>query len=232
VPVASPSAAAAPHRRQPPSTLRRISLVVLVVGTVVSVAAAFGPLWAVRCGVVVAVTAAVLATALAWRQLFVQRRRHAAQTLAASRAHHQALREERQHNAAVLRVVTDRNDQAMIELERQQRVIGGLRTEVARLRGDKAGLSATLARRETELAEVRVILQARDAELQELTSPDGVNAEVRAMPRRLLVELGSGDQGGPAADELWSDGDHPTVVDLAAIEVPAMPNFEVDRRLA
>jgi hypothetical protein len=223
--------AAAPSRRQPPSTLRRISLVVLVVGTVVSLVAAFGPLWAVRTGLVTAVSAAVAATVLAWRELVRERRRHAAQTLVASRIHHHALREERQHNAAVLRVVTDRNNQAMADLERQQRVIGGLRTEVATLRGDKANLTAALARRTAELAEVRIVLHAREAELQQLTAVSGGDAEVHPMPRRVLAGVG-GDQALAGADDRWSDGDHPTVVDLTSIEVPALPNFEADRRPA
>ena len=64
------------RRTASPSALRRASEIVLVVGTVLAVLAAFGPIWSVRTGVVVAVVAAVLACAFAWRELFWERRQH------------------------------------------------------------------------------------------------------------------------------------------------------------
>ena len=64
------SVRASASRSTPTAGLRRASEVVLVAGTVIAVAAAFGPLWATRVGVAVAVAAAVVACVCAWRELF------------------------------------------------------------------------------------------------------------------------------------------------------------------
>ena len=71
------SVRASASRSAPTSGLRRASEIVLVAGTVIAVAAAFGPLWATRVGVAVAVAAAVVACVCAWRELFNAERRHA-----------------------------------------------------------------------------------------------------------------------------------------------------------
>ena len=111
------SPALAASRSLPPSPLRRAATIVLIVGTVLSLAAAFGPVWAVRLGVGLALAAAVAASVLAWREVRADRRRHAAAMLANTRAHGAALRIERAHNSAVLQVVTERNVQAMAEID-------------------------------------------------------------------------------------------------------------------
>jgi hypothetical protein len=233
--VTEPRAASGPHRRLAPSSARRVSGVILVVGSVLAVAAAFGSLWVVRGGVVLAVLAAVFATTVTWRELTRERRRHAAETLAASRAHGQALRDERSHNQQVLQVVTDRNSRAVAEIERQHVVIAGMRTEISTLRGDKAALTATLAQRDRTIGSLRDTVRTQEAELLALTADDEEaegtdSASVHAMPRRVLLE--ERPASGPDAAELWDDGSHPTVVDMAAIDVPVLPNYEEDRRLA
>jgi len=86
-------------RKEAVSPLRRTSEIVLVAGTVVAVIAAFGPTWAVRLGIVVAVISAVVACLFAWRELFNARRQHARAMLTASRDHGRALTDERTRNA-------------------------------------------------------------------------------------------------------------------------------------
>ncbi len=240
-------AAPGPHRSLAASGARRTSGVILVAGSVLAVAAAFGPVWVARGGVLLAVLAAIFATVASWRELRAERRRHAAETLAASQAHGRALRDERQHNQAVLQVVTDRNTRAVGEIERQYVVIAGLRTEISTLRGDKAALAARVAERDRTIAGLHHTVRTREAELAALAddshraggADDGDSAQVHAMPRRVLVETPGRDgrPGVPSAEDLWDDGSHPTVVDLAVIDLslveePVLPNYEEDRRLA
>ena len=64
--VTSPATAS---RKLKASPLRRMSEIFLVVSTVMAVAAAFGPMWTVRLGLAVAITAAVVACTFAWREI-------------------------------------------------------------------------------------------------------------------------------------------------------------------
>lgn len=210
-------------------------MIVVVVGTVLSVAAAFGPVWLVRIGLVVAIAAAIIATVLAWREVRADRHRHAAALLATNRAHGAALRMERAQNSAVLQVVTERNVAATAEITRQQTVIAQLRGEVSSLKGDRAALTAEVARRQELIASLEETVRVREAQLQALN--EGEEAEVHTMPRRGRVDGVLPAQAGAEAEEMWTDGTHPTVVDLAVIDSyligePVLPNYEEDRRLA
>jgi hypothetical protein len=210
--VTSPTATAT--RALPPSVLRRGATAVLVAGTVLSVAASFGPIWVVRGGLAVAIASAVATSLLAWREVSAERRQHASAMLTSSRAHTEALRAERAHNSAVLQVLTGRNTAAMAEVRRQQTLIAQLRGEVCSLKGDRAALTADLARRERTIESLRVDVRAREAELVALLdvdpniSTDLADAEVHTMPRRIRM-----------------DG-------AELIAEPVLPNYEEDRRLA
>ncbi len=140
----------------------------VIAGTVLSIAAALGPVWMVRVGVVVACAAAVTATVLAWREVRADRHQHAAAMLATNRAHGAALRMERAQNFAVLQVVTDRNIAAMAEITRQQTVIAQLRGEVSSLKGDRAALTAEVARRQQLITSLEESVRVREAELRAL----------------------------------------------------------------
>ena len=161
--MAKPTLSAA--RALPPGDRRRGTTAVLVGGTVVSMAAAFGPLWVARGGVLVAIAAAVTTSVLAWREVRAERRDHAAAMLAATKAHGESLRIERSHNAGVLQVVTDRNIAAMAEITRQQTAVAQLRGEIASLKGDRAALTSEIARREAVITELRTTVRTREAEL-------------------------------------------------------------------
>jgi hypothetical protein len=210
-------------------------MIVVVVGTVLSVAAAFGPVWLVRIGLVVAIAAAIIATVLAWREVRADRHRHAAAMLATNRAHGAALRMERAQNSAVLQVVTERNVAALAEITRQQTVIAQLRGDVSSLKGDRAALTAEVARRQELIASLEETVRVREAQLRALS--EGDEAEVHTMPRRGRVDGVLSAQAGDEAEEMWTDGTHPTVVDMAVIDSyligePVLPNYEEDRRLA
>jgi hypothetical protein len=227
--------ASTPRRQAAISPLRRLSRNVLIIGTVIAVVAAFGPVWMVRVGVVVAVAAAVIACFAAWRELAEARRAHAAEMLAASHAHGDALRQERTQNASVVDVLTGRAEQAAAKVKVHQATIaelnctiGTLRSEVSTLHGDNAFAHAEIRHRETVIATLRETVRAREAELIALSEAAG---QVRAIPRRVLAEHESAWDRIPDADDLWSDGNHPTIADLIDVSV-SLPNYEGERRFA
>jgi hypothetical protein len=220
------------RRVAPTSAFRRASEIVLVGGTVIAVVAAFGPVWAVRTGLVVAVVAAVVACVFAWRELFSARREHARAMLTASRDHGQALSDERERNGAVVATLGSRIRDAGAVIERQRVTIAELRVQISGLKGDKAYLRAEVDHREGVISSLRDTVRAREAELIALQADDGDDADVHEWPRRVLAEHESAWDELPAADDLWTDGSHPTVVDLKMLDLAMiLPNYEEDRRV-
>lgn len=214
-----------------PSKLRRASGVVLVVGSVLALAAAFGPVWMVRVGVVVAVATAILACVLAYRQQFMVRRQHASELLAASKRHGETMAEERTRTASVVETLSLRITQAGEVIEGQRVIIGKLQAEVSTLNGDCVYLRSEIAHREAVIGSLRETVRSREAELIALHS-EGAEADVRHMPRRVLAEHESAWKDVPNADELWGDGSYPTVVDLKMLGTAmVLPEDEVDRKV-
>lgn len=185
----------------------------LVLGIAVAVAAAFGPDWVIRAGVGALVITAVVACACAWNELAQARQEHSAAMLAAARNHGKALTEERRHNGTVVDTLTDRAKNAAGEAERLRVDRVQLQRVIASLHGDKAALKAELALRENTIAGLRELIEAP----REAAAETAGEAEVLGLPRRVKTEHESLWDSLPQADELWSDGDHPTVVDLKAV---------------
>jgi hypothetical protein len=229
--VTSPAfAASKPSRRASTPPLRRAAKIVLIIGTASSFGLALGPNWATKIGIAVAVAAAIAGCMLAWRELWQVHRAHAQQMLEISKKHGKALSEERRHNAGVLDLMSKRVKEYVIVVEGQKVTIAKLRGQVSALRGDNAYLKTEIAHRETVIVSLRETVRAREAELVSLLTDDS-DAEVHTLPRRLLAESSAGSEE-VADGDLWTDGSHPTVVDMAPIEDSALPNFEGDRKLA
>lgn len=213
------------------SRLRRASEIVLVAGTVTAVAAAFGPPWATRLGVAVAVVAAVVACVCAWRELFDAERRHARRLLQATQAHGAQLRDERRHNAEVVDVLTDRVRETVAVVDGQRVTIAGLRHEVFALEGDRTSLRTAVADRDRTIGslrttaqkqEVRITgLESRIAELEHERDEDG--AEVPRLPALPQDEL-----------DALTEREDSLVLDLRTLETlrGVLPNYEADRRPA
>lgn len=204
---------------------QRISTTVLIVGTVLSLGSLAGPDWVLRVGVVVALVSAVASCALAWRELYLTKRKHAQDLLVVNRRHTEDLRAERRHNSDVLGTVSDRAMRWRQEVDRQQTQIAGLRVEVTALRSDLTSVRRQLVRADSVITGLRETVRDRDVEiaLMRTTTTDGA-AELLALPRRGQVDR-------PAASTTPQGDGGRAVIDLRA-EEPVMPNFEADRRLA
>ena len=234
--------ASTPRRKAEISPLRRLSRNVLIIGTVVAVVAAFGPVWVVRAGVLVAVAAAVLACVTAWRELAEARHRHAEEMLAASKASGAVLSRERRNNASVVDTLTARVQHAADDARQAhatvadltmtittlQTQIGTQRIQLSALQEEGTAAREEIRQRESVIAELRETVRAREAELVALSQASG---QVRAIPRRVLAEHQIDSAQLPEADELWPDSAHPEVADLVDVSV-VLPNYEGERKLA
>jgi hypothetical protein len=207
------------------SPLRRISEIVLVVGTVAAAAAASsGSVWFVRLGVATAITAALVACAFAWRELNTARHTHAQAMLKATREHGEALTEDRTRNAAVVHTLRLRISDAGKLIEKQRVTIALQRQQISSLRDDRAYLKGEVAYREKVISALRETVREREAEL--IVLRDEPDAKIHHMPRRVLAEHESVWRELGATDEL-----HPTEMDFTVIEM-VMPNYEADRQFA
>lgn len=214
-----------PSRRAATVSLRRTVTAVLIIGTVLSLVLAFGPAWAARIGIAVAVTAAVLSSALAWRELSEARHQHAKELLNLDRQHGQHLAEERRRNADVISVLTSRISDRAVVIEAQKLTIAQLKAQLYSVRKDNVSLSAELNQRSALIDSLRATVRSREAELIALLA-DGSDAEVHALPRRANADH------GPAADTPEAGRNGAGVTDLATVDAKVLPNFETARRLA
>jgi hypothetical protein len=215
-------------RRLKPSPLQRMSEVVLIAGTVGAVAFASGSLWLARLGIAVAITAALVACAFAWRDLNAARHAHAQAMLQAAREHGVRLTEERTRNAAVVDALSMRIADAGKVLERQRTRIAQQRLEMATLNQDLAFWKGEVAYRDEMISVLRDAVPEPEPEV--ITSSEGSEAEVHHMPRRILVGHDFVWQELSAEDEIGS-GSLPVVADIKIIDT-ALPNYEADRQPA
>jgi hypothetical protein len=207
-------------RREPVSRWHRVTQIVLVVGSVLALAAALGPLWLVRAGVVIAVVTCIVTCALAWRELSDARRRHAQRLLVSDRTHGDALRAERTRNGEVVDALTERLSSTGMIVVGQRSTIAQLRGEVGVLATERDGLREQVAERDsliglfrTSLREQEVALlavRAQQAAVAEQISASA-DAEVHTLPRR--------SRPAEALD--------PEMAELAMV----LPNYETTRRV-
>jgi hypothetical protein len=249
--VISPRPSSTTRRQAPTSRLRRASEVVLVTGTLLAVLSVFGPGWATRAGIVVAVTSAVVACVCAWREVFSAERRHARSMLAASQRHGAQLRDERRRNAEVVETLTDRVQAAGRTIEGQQVTIAALRHEVFGLEGDRTSLRGALRDRDRTISSLRTTVQKQEVELGSLRTDLGSLREDLASLQEDLASFSDGGfpEGAPSAEsaevhhlprrhraelEAVAAGDGSDVLDLRMLETVrgVLPNYEEDRRRA
>jgi hypothetical protein len=226
--VTSVTSPATASRGLTASRLQRISEIVLITGTVAAAAAAAGTLWMVRLGVATAISAALLACAFAWRELNSARHAHADAMLKAAREHGAALTEERSRNAAVVDALGTRIFDASKVIERQRMRMAAQRLEISGLKEDRVYLRGEVEYRVKVISALRETVREQEVEL--ITPPAELDAEVHHMPRRVLA--GQEDfvwQELSAEDEIT--GALPSLADLAIISM-AQPEYEDDRQPA
>jgi hypothetical protein len=226
--VTSVSSPASASRGLHPSRLQRISEVVLIAGTVGAVVAASGTIWIARLGVAIAIAAALVACAFAWRELNTARRTQAQAMLKATREHGEALSEERSRNAAVVETLSGRVSDARKVIEKQRVIIARERQQISSLKDDRSYLRGEIEYREKLISALRHTVREREAEL--ITFREEPDAQVHHMPHRVLAEHEFVWQQLSDEDEIIG-GLLPGMVDIKIIDM-VLPNYEADRQPA
>ncbi|HOA27598.1 MAG TPA: hypothetical protein PKG51_08810 [Arachnia sp.] len=191
------------------SSERTVAVAILAVGTVASLASLLGGVWVVCAGVVVAVAMALAAFWFASRELAAERARHATEmkhevTLRAqqaSRFHEESVAMIGRFNARA------ENLQAVIAKLRSQ--LGAAKSELSSMRGNAVWLRAEVAERQARIEQ----LEARIAELEseEITN-------IQRLPRNAVR---------PSIDDIWGEEEHPTMVDLAKLNLDELPDLRM-----
>lgn len=192
------------RRASQKSSERTLALTILGVGTAVSVASLLGDVWIVRAGLAVAVVMAFAAVGVAWRELKSERERHAVEM-----KHEVALRSQqatRFHEESVAMIgrfnARAENLQSVIAKLRSQ--LGAAKAELSSMRGNAVWLRA-------EVAERQARIEALEARIAELEAEDTAN--IVDLPRRV----------SPSIDDIWGQDEHPTMVDLAKLNLDGLP---------
>lgn len=207
-----------PARRSGSSTMRRAAQYALGAGTVLAIAAAFGPIWVVRAGIAIAIIAAFLAVRFAWKELGQARKEAGRHSLEQLQAHNVLLTTERERTGQVLQTLRDENTKSDEKVSKLVVTIGDLRSELSTLKGDKAALKVDLIERDHRIKRLRTELDEALAELAVLKNADGDADVVAIRPKSEVADW----DALPSAEDLWAAGNHPTVVDLQKLANPAL----------
>jgi len=234
--------------------LQKRALIVLGIGAVIALVLALGvvafvadgaAMWVVRAGVLVAILAGAWALVTSFRELYFEKLETERRLIKQSREHGRVLSAERQRNGEVVESLRRSNVDASQRLRKAQTqvhdgqvriveltgTVGRLNAELSTLRGNNLALKQNLQERDARIRELTERLEAAEAELAALTAETEGDDQVVALPRHARPKSASDSDAVwdklPTAEELWSDGNVPTVVDLQRL---AFPTPEVEER--
>ncbi len=185
------------------SSERNLALTILIVGTLATVASLFGGIWLVRAGALVAVIMALAAVAVAWREIERERaahreevRRQVALRVEQSDKHHG-------DSMAMLDRFAHRVDNLKSVISAQRRQLSAANAELSSMRGNSVWLRGEIAERQSRIDD----LTARLAAVESQRSDNVID-----LPRHATSP-------DPRTEDLWAEGEHPTMVDMARIQL-------------
>ena len=188
------------------STERTLALTILGVGTAASLASLAGDLWVVRAGVLVAVVMAFAAVWTAWRELSAERERHAVEM-----KHEVGLRSQQaarfhEESGAMVGRFNARAENLQLVIAKLRSQLGAAKAELSSMRGNAVWLRA-------EVAERQARIEALESRIAELEAEDTAN--IVDLPRRV----------SPSIYDVWGQDEHPTMVDLAKLNLDGLPEL-------
>lgn len=190
------------------SSERRVALTILAVGTLVSLAALLGNVWVVRGGVIVALLMAFAAVYVVRRKLLAERAAHAAELRHEVDLRSQQAIAHHQESVAMIGRYNARAENLQAVIAKLRGQLGAAKSELSSMRGNAAWLRA-------EVAERQARIEALERRIADLEAEDTAN----------IVELP--DRAGlhPSIEEIWGEDEHPTMVDLAKLNLDALPEL-------
>ena len=195
------------------STERSIAIGILSVGSLAVVGSLFGSIWIVRGGAVIALLMAAAAVSVAWMEL---KRERAEQREEIKRQVAIRVEQAERHHAESVAMIDRFNERAQnlkSMIAKLRRQLGAANSELSTMRGNSAWLRGEVAEKQSRID----ALEARIAELEErLVAEEEARQDEESSN---IVELPRYAKGEDAI-ELWiSDDEHPTMVDLAKLNM-------------
>ncbi|PIF02757.1 MAG: hypothetical protein CR979_00805 [Propionibacterium sp.] len=199
---------------------RTVTLAILIIGTVVSVALAFGTDWTVRIGLGVAIAMAFTSAIMSWRELDRVSEAYRLELKAVLAANMEQADRHHRDSLELIDRYDAHADQLRAMIRKINTQLGSAHAELAAMRGNSVWLRGEIAERQARIE----VLEKRVAELQSMQSKGDSDTNLLSLPR---YGVSSGQDPLPTAEELWADGDYPTIVDLALV---AFSPDEVEER--
>lgn len=186
------------------SSERNLALTILIVGTLAAVASLFGGIWFVRAGAVVAVVMAFAAVLVVWREMERERSLH--QEEVKRQVALRVAQADRHHgdSMAMMDRFSGRVDNLKAVVVALRRQLGAANSELSSMRGNSVWLRGEIAERQSRIDSLTKRLADIEAEQ---------SANIIALPRYGTARL------DPKAEDLWNDDEHPTMVDLATVQL-------------
>lgn len=203
-------------RRIQQQTERTIALSILGVGTAVSLAALFGGSWVVRAGVIIAIIMAFSATYVAFTQLRRERSTHRSEIARQVELRNELVAQHHDDSVALIDRFMKRTENLQGQIATLRRQLGAAKAELSTMRGNSAWLRGEIAERQARI----VALTERVAELELKEQEDSLVQ----LPRYGTAAL------EPNVNDIWSDDEHPTMVDLASVQLDVA--LQDERKLA
>ncbi|MGA4506370.1 hypothetical protein ACQB6R_12550 [Propionibacteriaceae bacterium G1746] len=205
---------------------RRTSLALMVAVTVIGLVCAFGPLWMVRVGLVVSLAGAATALWFAFREIHRLEALHRTELKAMRDAAALAAHAHHTESMGMIEQFTARYKAHGEQLATLRADLTARQQELSTLRGNLVSATAESDRRAERVTDLEAQLAARQAEIEaleakllEVADQFDDSDEIITLPRRSAARTVI-EGGVPTAAELWSDGNHPTVVDLNMLNLP------------
>lgn len=202
---------------------RRTSLGLMVAVTLIGLVCAFGPVWMVRAGLFASILGAAFSVWFAFREISRLEVLHRTELKASREAASLAAHAHHLESMDLIETFTARYRAHGEQVGHLRADLSARQLELSTLRGNLVSVRAESDRRGGLISALQAELDARQAELESLESSlaeyTSTDAEVVTLPRRTAAHTVM-TGGVPTAAELWSDGNHPTVVDLAQLKMP------------
>ena len=202
---------------------RRASLWLMVAATVIGLVCAFGPIWMVRAGLFASILGAAFAVWFAFREISRLEVLHRTELKASREAASLAAHAHHIESMDIIDTFTTRYRAHGEQLAALRSDLSVRQLELSTLRGNLVSVRSESDRRGVRISELEEQLAARQADFQALevamAELGRTDAQVVKLPRRPAARTIL-NGGIPTAAELWSDGNHPTIVDLAQLKMP------------
>lgn len=187
-------------------------MVILAVGTVAALSSMFGTQWITRAGVVVAIAMAMAAFWIAGRELKRERARHAEEMKHEIGLRAQQAERFHEESVAMIGRFNSRAENLQNVIAKLRGQLGAAKTELSSMRGNAVWLRAEIAERQARID----ALEARIAELEAEHT-----ANIVTLPRKAQLH--------PSIEDVWGDDEHPTMVDIAKLNLDSVPELQAQR---